>query len=192
MTRYQSWLFATALLFTLACGDQKPKPAAAEYVPYFPVNAFLLEQLHQIDSLKPPTVLYTENGKDSSVQGIELSTVRAMAAPFLQYDISVSPLHDQYKEESFADQSIPAITFTYTTVDSSLPLQRVDVILKPDPVKADKVKSIYMEKFYAQGDSAITEKLYWKADHFYQVIRTAGAGGKEITTRQKVVWNPAE
>ena len=192
MTRYIRPVPVLAVFLVLAGCQEKPAEQNA-YIPYFPVNAFLQEQLHLIDSLQPPTTLYTESAGDSSIQGIALADCRALAAPFLQYDISKSPLHEQYKEESFADQSNPAITFTYTTADSTLPLQRMDVVLKPDPVKADQVKSIYMEKFYQQGDSAITEKLYWKADRFFQVIRTAeGPGGENKTTRQKVVWNPAD
>ncbi len=185
-----------ASLFSLllfSCGTGKSKEADPGAADFFPVKPYLLQQLHRIDSLSLPTTLIRQADGRSDTLAISAAECREMATPFLEPDISTEPLKSRYKETSFADQSIPSITFTYTTADSSLPLKRTDVVLKPDPVMTDQVKSIYMEKLYQVGDTLVTDKLFWKADHYYQVIssRQWGENTPRIRT-MKVVWDLSE
>jgi hypothetical protein len=183
-------------LTVITAGCQQPqKPAASSSAEqdYFPVKAYLLGQLHTIDSLQLPVTKYFSGSGKSDTSLLSTAECRQLAAGFLEQDISDPSLKSQYEESSFADQSVPSINFTYLTKATNLPLKRVDVVLKPDPVNADQVKSIYMEKYYQQGDTAIQEKLFWKADHYYQVIRSKQAGNSQPLLEQfKVVWDPTE
>ncbi|MBZ5858060.1 hypothetical protein [Flavihumibacter profundi] len=160
---------------------------------YFPVNAYIESQLHKIDSLQLPVTRYFTSEGHGDTTLLSTAECRKLAAPFLEQDISDPALKNHYVENSFADQSIPSVSFTYQTKDSSLPLKRVDIVLKPDPVNADKVKSVYMEKLFQQGDSMVNEKLFWKNDHYFQVIRFKQvAKNQPVLSQLKVVWDPTE
>jgi hypothetical protein len=186
---------ALLLAFGLTACKQSPDKsnASTEEKNFFPVSAYIESQLHSIDSLQLPVVqFYSGNGREDTT-GISMAECRNLAAAFLETDISDPKWKGKYVENSFADQSIPSISFTYATKDSSLPVKRVDIVLKPDPVQADKVKSVYMEKFYQHGDTLVNEKLFWKADHYYQVISTRQTpNGQPIFTKLKVAWDPTE
>ena len=118
---------------------------------------------------------------------------KAMAKAYLDQEITDPALRDKYEESSFADQSIPSINFTYLTKVSSLPLKRVDVVLKPDPERTEKVISVFMDKVYQRGDTLVNEKLFWKAERYYQFIRTHQLPGAEpVLSQTKVVWDGTE
>lgn len=160
---------------------------------FFPVKAYLLGQLHTIDSLQLPVTRYSSAAGKADTSLLSTAECRLLAAGFLEQDISDPALKSQYEENSFADHSVPSINFTYLTKARDLALKRVDVVLKPDPVNADKVKSIYMEKYYQRGDTAIEEKLFWKADHYYQVIQSKQVANTPPQIAQfKVVWDPTD
>lgn len=192
--RHIHWILLGSVILAGGC-HQNPKPAATtpSEQDFFPVKAYILGQLHIIDSLQlPVTRFYSAEGK-SDTSLLSTSQCRSMAAGFLEQDISEPALKSHYEENSFADQSVPSINFTYLTKAADLPLKRVDVVLKPDPVNADQVKSIYMEKYYQKGDTAIQEKLFWKADHYYQVISAKQISNAQPKISQlKVVWDPTE
>lgn len=183
------WLIISLLL---GCKDTGKNPASEEKQ-YFPVADYVSSQLHVIDSLQLPVTLYRsgENGSDTLL----LSTKECleMAAPFQDPDITDPAVASKFTETSFADQSIPSVSFNYTTKDEKLPLKRVDVVLHPDPALAEKVRTIYMEKMYSSGDTLIEEKLFWNNDHYYQILRTSRIGSAPPTLSQvKVVWDPTE
>ena len=185
--------------FLFACGNNSDKSdttgttSSETENSYFPVTGFIHSQLTAIDSLQLPVTKYEAAGNKKDTVALSTADCRLLAAPFLEYDITASPLKEKFRETSFADQSIPSITFTYHTADSTLALKRVDVVLAPDPVQSDKVKSVYMEKLFQQQDTLVEEKLYWKANHYYQLIRSKKvANGQPIISQLKVVWDPTE
>jgi hypothetical protein len=184
-------LVATSVLSS--CSNSQNNTAQQQDSAYFPVNAYIYTQLRLLDSLQLPVTRYYTSLKGGDTTALSIAETIAQASPFLEQDISVAPLKYHYKESSFADESIPSITFNYQTQDSTLPLKRVDIVLKPDPVKSDKVKSIYMEKLYQKLDTLVSEKLYWRADHYYQIIYTKqGAGADPVISQLKVVWDPTD
>ena len=188
-----------AFLATILCASScNTTPGSAEKgevkeEPVFPVGDFLRAQLHIVDSLKMPVTRYRQGPDGSDTTAITLEETKVLAAPFFEHDISQIRYKGKYRESSFADQSIPSITFVYEAQEVDLPLRRVDVVLKPDPASSDKVRTIYMEKSYLVGNTAVEEKLYWKADHFYQVIKSSTSPqGKSTLSQLKVVWDPTE
>jgi hypothetical protein len=160
---------------------------------FFPVTGYIAGQLKLIDSLQLPLVRYaTINGRTDTT-ALTMAECRQLANAFLETDIADPRWKDKYIENSFADQSIPSISFTYETRDKMLPVKRVDIVLKPDPVLADKVKTIYMEKLYQTGDTLVNEKLFWKADHYFQLITSKQLTDKApILSQVKAVWDPTD
>jgi hypothetical protein len=156
----------------------------------FPVGLFFREQIHRVDSLKLPTVKITTIRGKTSTEAISMEEFRLLAEEFVQADISDRAVKNAYKENSFADQSIPSVTLTYSTPDSSKEIQRLDVVIKPDPVRDDRVSSIYIEKHVRLQDTSVVKKMYWKANDNFQVITSKRIpAGKEFITQVKVSWS---
>ncbi len=187
LLRYENLLWLLLFVWSGAC---QTKPAAPEETGYFPVADFIRNQVHYVDSLGFPLLKFTTlpQGRTDSAN-ISQEEFAALAQNFMTPDLNDPLLHKQYTENSFADQTIGSATLTYATTNAELPLQRLDVIIHPDPVLDDQVRSIYMEKNYRTGDTAVLEKLYWKADRNFQLITTRRPGHqKPETTITKVVW----
>jgi hypothetical protein len=72
-------------------------------------------------------------------------------------------------------------------------IQRVDVILDPNPVTDDKVKTIYIEKKETVRDTIIMKKLYWKAGKNFQVITSKKFRDQaEKISQLKVAWDDSD
>ena len=174
------------LLLLVAC---KNGPVKKEGTNFFPVASFIDGQVHTVDSLRLPVQKLTTINNRTDTVLIGLPEFKQLAAGFKTPDINDSSLSRYYTESSFADQSIASVTLTYSTKDSSLPLQRLDVIIHPDPVLNDQVQSIYLEKAGQVKDTLIVKKLYWRADRNFQIITSKQSGAQATSTVVKVVWN---
>ena len=159
---------------------------------FFPVTDFIGGQIKMVDSLQMPiSKSITINHKTTLAPPMNDAEFKTLAAAFLQPDISDPSLKKFYKESSYADQSIPSIVLSYTTTDPALEIKKIDVIITPDPIKSDKVRTIYMEKQRVAGDTIIRQKLYWKANRNFQVITEKQVGKTLLPAEQvKVVWDP--
>jgi len=146
-----------------------------------------------VDTFRYPlTKTITINGK-ATLSAATDEEFRAMAAQFRNPNISDSALKKFYKETSIADQSNATVTFEYVSTDPSLPVQKIDVYIKADPVDADKITSVYIEKNFASGDTSFSQKLYWKAAKNAQIITEKKLGGKLLPVEQvKFMWDPSE
>ena len=179
----------------LSCADPSKKPGSdremAETQDIFPVSSFVAGQVHGVDSLQVPVLKYTTIDNKTDTVLISTAEFKTLAKEFMEPDISSDPsLKKYYKESSFADQSVPSVSLIYSTVDKDLEIQRMDVVIQPDPYSHDKVKSIYMEKISIAEDTSILKKLYWKANKSFLIITSKHAGtNPAITTQLKVVWD---
>lgn len=186
-------LFGVLTLSVFGSCKNTPDTPLPEVTNYFPVADYIRSQLHTIDSLQLPVTIYRSSPEGADTALLSTKECTELAAPFQQPDLRDPIIAAQFKEESFADQSIPSITFNYTSNSDSMPLKRVDVVLKPDPSISDQVRSIYMEKYYSKGDTLIEEKLFWNDDHYYQILRTSKYGSAPpVLSQLKVVWDPTE
>jgi hypothetical protein len=197
-------LLTSCLLLTfLSCKDkvaspaEEPAPAEkaapAEQSNIFPVYSFFTEQIRDVDSLRLPTVKYSSTGAMKDTAAISLEEFKQLANEFLESDISNPSLRQDYKETSFADQSIPSVTFTYSATNSSLPVKRMDVLLDPSPVADDKVKTVYIEKQQVIKDTVIVKKLYWRSHKNFQIVTSKQVVGKpEVVSHVKVAWDNSD
>lgn len=150
-------------------------------------------QLRYIDSLQlPVTKSVTIKGKTSLVSLPDTELYR-LADYFRKPDISDSSIKRFYKETVLEDRSIAAVTLSYTTNNPDVAIRKIDVIVQPDPLKGDKVKTIYMEKTFGVNDTIVNQKLYWRADHNFQIITEKQVGKTLLPPEQlKVVWDPTD
>ena len=189
----KNYLVIAFAFLLLACNNESDKNKSDDTggeVSFFPTASFFAGQVKMIDSLQLPVLKFvTRNGHTDTTQ-ISTRELGIMAADFLQTDLSDPELRKSYKEESFADQSISSITLTYSTKNRDLPVQRMDVLINPDPVMNDKVRSIYIEKLEKHGDTSVLKKMYWKTDKHFLVISSAkAANDTPVITQLRVQWD---
>ncbi|KYP15290.1 hypothetical protein [Flavihumibacter sp. CACIAM 22H1] len=184
------------LVIALSGGCNEPakisEKQAATSTP-FPIADYIRSQLQEIDSLQLPVTLYRTGAEGNDTTLLSTKDCLELARPFTEPDIAKPDVASHFTESSFADQSIPSITFNYLSKEETMPLKRADVVLQPNPSVSDKVRSIYLEKAFSIGDTLVQEKLFWNDGHYYQIIRTKSAGASNpIQSTLKVVWDPTE
>src|SRR4051794_31276283 len=100
------------LVTVLACSNEEKSKLADNKIDsttqFFPISSFFNQQIHEVDSLKLPTVKYVVGNNRKDTVAISLEEFKAIANEFLTSDITTPALKQQYKETSFADQSIPS------------------------------------------------------------------------------------
>jgi len=185
---------AIALAFSLfACNNNSSdkKTESEGEVSFFPTASFFAGQVKMVDSLQLPVLKFVTaaNGHTDTSQ-ITTREMGLMATDFLQTDLTGPEFRKLYKEQSFADQSISSVTLTYSTTHKELPIQRLDVLINPNPVMNDKVRSIYIEKLEKHGDTSVLKKMYWKTDKHFLVISSASVDNDSaIVTQLRVQWD---
>ncbi len=186
-----------AIVIALACNNQveqhQDKGQALQKAEIFPVKSFFAGQIHLVDSLQLPVFKYVTHDNKTDSMLISLSEFSILASEFMEPDISLPSLSRYYKETGFADQSIPSVTLNYSTTNKDIETQRMDVVINPNPVLNDKVKSIYIERITNSKNASVLKKLYWKANKHFQIITFMQSGNEQATiSRLKVVWDNFE
>ncbi len=160
---------------------------------FFPVADFIGGQVKMIDSLQLPLSKTVTINNKTKLEAVTDQEFKSLALNFSHPDINEPGLKTKYKETSIADQSIPSVTLTYSTADTSLPVQKISVFIKPDPVNNDKVNAVYIEKLFTKGDTVFNQKLYWKTGKNFQITTEKKTGGKLLPVEQvKIIWDPEE
>lgn len=155
---------------------------------FFPVDDYLEAEILSVDSTPMAFWKYVthDNRTDSAL--ITTGDFNTLALQFLPPEIRNGGLNKHFTESSFADRTTQSVTFTYTPIDKALPLQRVDVQTTPG-VRAQEVKSIYMERIRKAGDSVILQKLLWRAKHGFTIVNQIRVGGQAPKDEQvRVSW----
>jgi hypothetical protein len=196
-----SALFVIILLST-ACRNNPSTNTAAATVPkdsvpppqsFFPVPDYIGGQVKIIDSLQLPLSMSVKINNKTTLHAATDSELRFWAQKFQQPDIGDSVLKKQYTETSIADQAAPSVTFIYSTTNTMLPVQKINVFVKPDPVENDKVTGIYIEKLFTLNDTVFNQKLYWKTGKNMQVITEKKINGITLPLEQvKITWDASE
>lgn len=120
---------------------------------------------------------------------IRVPEFNALALQFLCPEFHDGSFERDFTESSFIDRDTRAVTFTYSTPNRSLSLQRVDVIAIPQGA-AHRMKSVYLEMNRVSGDSVILQKMYWRAARNFEVVSLIRIKGKPPVEQQlKVVWD---
>ncbi|MBW7839104.1 MAG: hypothetical protein H3C36_05600 [Chitinophagaceae bacterium] len=188
-------LISFILLFSLctaACTSNKKtqEPSAntdslatiqRDTIPVFPVTDYLLGQISILEQ-SPVTLLKTTQGNQATDSvWYQREDAEKLAQPFLSPVIDSSSLQKYFKGNSFIDQTINAVTFTYTPRSANLPvdgLREINVYINP---QSNEVTRIYLLK--EKGDTTI--QLTWKSGEWFSVRTISGSK----VTEEKVKWN---
>ena len=92
--------------------------------------------------MPPIQMVRTINGqKDSTVINIE--QFNKMAQPFLENNIADLSVKKYYRQSIFQDMTTSSYTFNYTSVNSSLPVQNLSILLD---TTTQTVKRVFISK----------------------------------------------
>jgi hypothetical protein len=159
---------------------------------FFPVADYLETEILYVDSTPLAVKKYTiqDDHKDSGY--IQPAEFNMIAKAFLLPEFRNGSFQKNYQETSFIDKSSQTATFTYSTTDKTLPLQRVDVITVPNN-GSSRVKSVYLQKHFRTGDTVVVQKMYWRAGRSFQILTETNVSGRPSVEKQvQVVWNDDE
>ncbi len=173
------------LISVMACQERKtvtvvPEVHKKDTIPVFPVTDYLLGQLSTIETLQTTPVKIVNDGNKTDSVWIQREDVRPIAAPFLQPVIDSVSLQEYFTGNSFLDQTVGAVTFTYVPKpdfkdDSGL--REINVYIDP---QTNKVQRIYLVK--EKGDTTL--QLTWKSGSWFSLRSIVNDKVKE----EKVKW----
>jgi hypothetical protein len=192
-------LFFLGWLAFSACGHRTPDTTSSQdSLPgtdssaaknqFFPVDDYLEAEILSVDSMPMAFWKYVthDNHTDSSL--ITMGDLNVLALQFLPPEIRDGGLNKNFTENSFMDKTTQSVTFTYTPVQKDLPLQRVDVRTTAG-IRAQEVKSIYMERSRSSGDSVILQKLLWRSKRGFTIVNRTEIRGQAPKDEQiRVSW----
>ena len=193
----KNFLLGCILAVLIGCNDTgnqsmpiKTLDSSEKVKAYFPVQDYIKSEMGQVDSLPVGIMKYTiQNGSIDSGY-IKSEEFHQLAQEFLSPILERESFEKEFSENSFFDNTTQYSSFLYSANNKNTPIQRVDVLAKPEDVVYNKVKSIYMEKRYEKGDSSVIQKLYWKAGRNFQINTEIRTAKPEVISKQvKVVWN---
>lgn len=192
-------LFASALLL-ISCGDstqtnessanvsESSEDSAESKEPLYPFTQYLSGQVAYVDS----TPLAVEkivklNGVTTDSGYIDKAAFRTAMNAFTTIDPNTYALRSHYKEVSFQDLSIPSLTFSITSKDTSLPLQQADILLNPD---TKRVKHVVLNFITTTGDSTVTKRVLWDHNMKCQIMESIEfTDGKQYTRITQYIWD---
>jgi hypothetical protein len=187
-------VITACLILVSACGSHESVPGKKEAEPqksYFPVQEYIKGEIRVIDSL-PVGILrkYTDaKRRDSSFIGLPL--FHQLASEFTVDELSKLSLEKNYLEDAFNDETTGYYTLTYHPKSAVAPFKRIDVLAKPGAT-ADHVNSIYIEKEFTNNDTSITERLYWKANTSFRIMKEKKYKDQNPVVEQLlVIWDPS-
>jgi hypothetical protein len=188
---------AVLLLPAMACHQKSPPQDPAGAVPvdstqksFFPVADFLNSEIGYLDSTPIAIMQYIirDNRTDSSF--ISLPIFHQLAVEFTPPELAAGQFEKKYMEKSFIDQTTRTATFTYSTQDKDLSVQRLDILTTPGDDGNVRVQSVYMERFFTRGDTLVTKKMLWKAKKNFLIVTTLQLPRKAPDVEQlRVVWD---
>ncbi len=195
MKHFTAFFLAGILLLANACTSPLPPPAPKEDstgTAYLPVADYLRAEISYVDStpLAIQKYIIRDIRRDSSF--IQQDEFNRLSQQFLLPELKPDSFKMNYSEGSFMDKTTGYLSFTYSSLNKKLPLQRVDVLAAPGP-GTNKVKSIYLQKGFSTGDTAVVQKMFWQAGHSFLILTSLQIPGKPAVEHQlKVVWDAGD
>lgn len=178
-----SLLLLSSALALLSCGSSAEKEPDG---PYYPALSVIRTDLQTLDSLPVAVTRYREDGSKADTSIVEKDEFGRMALEAFGPDISLPPLSRKYREEVFMDRTLGRVVIRYATEDPDASIRLLEVTLDPD---SEKVRSVYLEKTDAVGDTVRTSKSIWNVGRQFQtsVIRRSGVTPLP-TLKERFVW----
>lgn len=187
---YGSVLLAFVLNACNTNNQKKNKQLAnvADTAKYYPITDFIDEQIRFVE-LRNFTIEKTVAiGATKLHTSLSKSDFAKEAHAVLTIVRSFNNNKHLYKESVFQDLGTESYTINYTALDTSLPLQRIDVLLSE---QTNIIKRLFVREIKQMKDTVFTQQISWLADHSFQISSSKELAGIGHTTSTTVVWNKA-
>jgi hypothetical protein len=180
------------LLILFSCNSKHTPEEGAKTINndstvFYPIRQFFIEDKKDVDST--PYFLYRIVEKDNRRDSTPISkqTFDSLASMFTAFDINDTSVKKYYEENVFNDLTTNSITLSYRSINKTLPVQSIDVLLNNE---SQRVKRIFVSRLRNKGDTVIIDKMGWKANESFYINRlTQLPGGKEQSEKNTVIWN---
>ena len=188
-------IYVLTILILVSCGHKKStsvKPASLilsdDSTQFYDVHTFLRDEIK--DVVTTPYFIYsitTINGKRKDSVVISSAVFENIAQIFLQKNIADTSVKRYYKENVFRDLTTKSITMSYSTLNRSLDVQGLDILLDQE---TNKVNYILIRSIQNNKDSSMITQLNWKKGKSFLINKSVTkSNGEEISTQQFVCWN---
>jgi hypothetical protein len=152
MMLIRRFTFPLMMLFFTACSN------STEEKNHFPINAFLEEELAQIDSF-PIAIIHTrETNEKTDTSVVDKKDFRALAMQLVGIDFQEKKHKNNYEELVLEDVQLGNISIGYTTEDKHLPIRKIELNID---AKTNKIKSIFAERKEREGEKMLIRKILW-------------------------------
>jgi hypothetical protein len=176
--------------FILCCkskqkNEEVNQPAGKKF---FPVADYLQSEIRYVDSLPIGIIKYSVQPNKTDTSYIRIPEFNKIALAFICNELTQENFEKQFSESSFMDQTTHAATFTYSTKNPDLELQRVDVLATPAG-NTNNVSTVYLEKVIHRNDTLILKKMLWRTRTSLQIITSTQVSDQKPVVKQvKLVW----
>lgn len=180
-------LICNALLW-YGCNSSSTVNTEKDTTVFYPIQQYFNNELKGIDSSYAITVVHTSEQGKKDTANISITSLQLMAQPFLQANINDVTVKKYYTESSFYDETTNSYTFSYTTSNKELPVQRVDVLLD---TLSQQVKRVFIATYTTSDSETIIRQSGWKTGNsfFINAVKQPKAG-QEQTEQLAVEWKP--
>jgi len=156
---------------------------------FFPVADFLEAEIRSVDSLPLAKKKFTIRDGHTDSVFLELPEFNRLALQFVPQELADGSFEKNFTETAFQDKATGSITFTYSPVDPNSEVRRVDVVTVAG-LRAQQVRTVYLERLRKSGDSVILRKMFWRAQRNFSIATLIHVKGKQAGEAQiRVVWD---
>ena len=181
------------LFFIFSCNSGEKSDAnllEKKDASFFPVSEFIEGQINSIgNSPVTPLHITMQNDLVDSVW-ISRESIRQYSEPFLNPKIDSAFLTSYFESESFLDQTVNLITFTYTAKNSlpeSIRLRDIFVYINPE---SKTITKLYLLKESYLDHVRTTIQLTWQTDKWFSITTILQKDNEEVIVKEeKVIWN---
>lgn len=154
---------------------------------FFPVTSFIKGQMITLDSLPITPLQLTTIREKTDSAWISKDNLSEFYTPFLTPVIDETNLSEYFKESSFSDQTLNAVTFTYDPIGNlpdSISLRHWDVYIHPE---TGNVIKVYIVKEIKVGGQMITQQLTWQSNKMAKISTILNKPGGSMSLEKEVV-----
>lgn len=134
--------------------------SSSEEKTYFPITAFLKEEIARIDSLPIAIILTRENKGNLDTSIVDKKDFRTLAMSLIGIDLQEKKYKKNYQELVLEDVQLGNITISYTTENTDLPIRKIELYIDAN---SNKIKNIFAERQEKEGEQLLTKKILWTA-----------------------------
>lgn len=179
------------LITLISCNNKSAEKEEEENTEFFPVISFLKSQTANVDtSLYNIIKIVTAHNASDTVH-LKREQFRDYAKEFLTLpDLSGKNLKKKYTETKMYDEELKAVILNYSPKKGEGEIRRQEVLITPNELTGDEVKSIFIDRLLDSKDSTVQKRMTWNVNKDFQIITIiTKPDGSERVESLKVIWN---